>query len=103
MTLAFAPPPCPDSPLARLDPRWKLAGLGLLLLATVLLGSVAGAGLALTLALALALLARVPAGWLGPRVGWAALLLCLFALPLPFLVAAPAPLFRWGWLSFDLK
>src|SRR3954462_6614357 len=39
------PPPCPDSPLARLDPRWKLAAVVLVMVGVVLLKTLIGVGL----------------------------------------------------------
>ena len=59
MTLAFRLPPCPDSPLRRLDPRWKLAALGLATVATALPRTLPAAAVALACALFLAGLARL--------------------------------------------
>src|SRR5205085_345363 len=53
MTLAFVLPPCPNSPLSRLDPRWRLAALALAGLAVTLLQS-------LPASLALVALATAP-------------------------------------------
>jgi cobalt/nickel transport system permease protein len=89
MTLTFEPLPCPDSPLRRLDPRWKLAGL---LLATGLIAAIVTpppAAAALLGALALAALARLPWRWYLRRVAAVGLFVGLFALPLPFLLGGP--------------
>src|SRR5438105_13232142 len=74
-----------DSPLSRLDPRWKLAAIlfgiaGVLLLRTphALMAALAGS-------IALALLGRVPLQWLLLRLGAVALFLSPFAILLPFL------------------
>lgn len=100
MTLAFQPPPCPDSPLRRLDPRWKLAAL---LLAAGLVAaqrSLLPAALALAGTLLLAALARLPWRWYLPRVGAAALLIAPFVVAAPFLVSGrgdgPAPALPYG-------
>src|SRR4051794_30979146 len=103
MTLAFRLPPCPDSPLRRLDPRWKLAALGLATVATALPRTVPAAAVALACALFLAGLARLPLRWLLERLGALALVLAPFVLFLPFLVGSPGgtgvlPVGgRWGW------
>lgn len=60
MTLAYRAPNIPDSPLARWDPRWKLAGLLLLALGITTLRSPWLTALGLVIALVLALLARIP-------------------------------------------
>jgi cobalt/nickel transport system permease protein len=83
----FSPPPVTDSPLARLDARWRLAAV-LLLLAAVAAVRALPAGLAaLAGALLLAALARVPPRWFAGRLAAAALLLALFVVPLPLLSA----------------
>src|SRR5687768_7291523 len=69
MTLAFEPLPAPDSPLRRLDPRWKLAALGVAVVATVVVQSLPPALAALAFALGLAAVARLPARWLLRRLG----------------------------------
>jgi cobalt/nickel transport system permease protein len=84
MTLAFSLPPRTDSPLARLDPRWKLAALLLAAVATALLRTAPAALLALAGALLLAGLARLPLRWYLGRLAALALFLVLFAAPLPF-------------------
>jgi cobalt/nickel transport system permease protein len=86
MTLRFSPPPCPDSPLRRLDARWRLAGLLLCLAAAALVRSAPAAGLAVCGALLLAWLGRLPWRWYLSRLLALAGPLLLFALPLPILV-----------------
>jgi len=86
MTLAISPPPCPDSPLRRIDPRWKLAGLVVLTVATASLRHLGPAVVAFGAALLLAALGRLPARWLGARLAIAALFLSPFVISLPFLL-----------------
>jgi cobalt/nickel transport system permease protein len=89
MTLAFAQVPTPDSPLRRLDPRWKLAGLGLAVVAAALLRTLPAAGAALAASLVLAAAARLPLRWYLARLGMTALFLAPFVLTLPFLLPGP--------------
>jgi cobalt/nickel transport system permease protein len=96
MTISFEPLPCPASPLRRLDPRWKLAGL---LLAAVLVAAVRTlipTAAALLGALALAALARLPWRWYLGRVAAVGLFVALFALPLPFLLSGDGPAWALG-------
>jgi cobalt/nickel transport system permease protein len=99
MTLAFTTPPCPTSPLGRLDPRWKLAGLSLAAAAAAALHTLPPAGLALAGALLLAVLARLPWRWYLARAGALAAFLALFTLPLPFLLPGEGP--SWGPVRFS--
>jgi cobalt/nickel transport system permease protein len=69
MTLAFDPPPAGDSPIHRLDPRWKLAALGPAVLAVSFVHSLTIASAALGAAAVLAFVARLPALWVGRRLG----------------------------------
>lgn len=78
-----------DSPLRRLDPRWKLAALVLLLAAVALLQVLPAAAAALGGALVLAVAARLPLRWYLVRVGVVLLFLLPFVLTLPFLVPGP--------------
>jgi cobalt/nickel transport system permease protein len=98
MTLALATPPCPPSPLRRLDPRWKLAGLFLAALGISLLRTGPAVLLALAGAVLLVALARLPWGWYAARAGSLALVLALFLLPLPFLMTGEGPNWEWGWV-----
>ncbi len=83
MTLAFRDPTVPDSPLARWDPRWKLAATLLMAVAAVTLRHPGPAAVAATAGLALALLGRIPPGVIAGRVGLLALAV------LPFLILMP--------------
>lgn len=86
MTFALSALPCPESPLRRIDPRWKLAGLVLLTLAAACLRHLAPASVALGGTLLLAALGRLPPRWFLTRLGAAALFLTPFVVSLPFLV-----------------
>jgi cobalt/nickel transport system permease protein len=83
MTLAFDPPPAVDSPLARLDPRWKLAALAVAAGAAAAVQSPGPAIAALAGALVLAAVARLPAWWFAGRIGALALALVPFAVIMP--------------------
>ncbi len=96
MTLAFSPPPCPDSPLRRLDPRWKLAGLVLATVSAAALRYPPAAAVALLGSAALVVLARLPRRWFLERIGAVALFLALFTLPLPFLLDGPGAAWDFG-------
>src|SRR5262249_52752412 len=87
--------PCPDSLLRRLDPRWKLAGLGLAIVAVVLLQTLGPAGTALVGAGALAVLGRLPRRWLMLRLGFVALVLAPFVVLLP-LIHVGGPTWQLG-------
>jgi cobalt/nickel transport system permease protein len=102
MRVSFSPPPCPDSLLARRDPRWKLAGLLLAVLAVSLMRTLPAAVLALVLALVLAWLARLPRGWYLDQLANLAWLLGLFVLPLPLLVRGEGPMLQVGVVSLSL-
>jgi cobalt/nickel transport system permease protein len=84
MTLAFTLPPIADSPLRRLDARWKLAALLLTIAAAAVVRSWPAAVAALGLAMVLAVLGRLPPRWAATRIGLAALFVALFVAPLPF-------------------
>jgi cobalt/nickel transport system permease protein len=83
MTLALAPPPVADSPIARLDPRWKLAGLAVVAAAAAAVRSPGPALAALAGALLLAAVARVRLHWFLPRLGAVAVALLPFAVIMP--------------------
>ncbi len=69
MTLVFDALPAADSPLRRLDPRWKLAAVVAAVAAAALVQTLLPALAALAGALVLAAAARLPAGWLLGRLG----------------------------------
>jgi cobalt/nickel transport system permease protein len=96
MTTTFDPLPCPDSPLRRLDPRWKLAALLLGTALVVAVRTLPPAGLALAAALVLAAVARLPWRWYLRRVAAVGLFVGLFTLPLPFLLSGPGPAWELG-------
>jgi cobalt/nickel transport system permease protein len=89
------------SPLARFDPRWKLASLAPATLLVSLLRTLPACAAAFAGALLLALLARLPFRWFLIRLGSVTLFLALFLLWLPFLREGPT----WdvGPLSFSQK
>lgn len=91
MTLALREAPVPESPLARWDARWKVAGLGVLSVGTALLQSPFTAGIASGLGLLLLALARLPAKQSLARLG-------LIALPVS-VVLLVFPLVS-GWAGF---
>src|SRR5437016_2716152 len=100
MTVSFARIPCPDSPVRRLDPRWKLAALVLAAAAVAAMQTGLPAAAALAVALLLARVARVPRSWLLARLGTVGLVLVPFAVTLPFLLTGPEPpLLSWGWVE----
>jgi cobalt/nickel transport system permease protein len=100
MTVSFARLPCPESPIRRLDPRWKLAGLVLAAFAVAALHAWPPAVVALGIALRVAALSRLPRSWLLARLGGVGLVLLPFAVSLPFLLTDPGPpLVAWGWLE----
>jgi cobalt/nickel transport system permease protein len=86
MRVRFRVPPSPPSPLRRLDPRWRLAGLILALAAVAVVSTPPGAGVALLGALLLAWLARLPLRWYLGNLAALAGFLALVVLPLPLLV-----------------
>src|SRR5438552_7605199 len=88
MTLAFDPPPAGDSPLHRLDPRWKLAALGPAALAAAVVQSLPAALAALAAAALLTAVARLPGWWIARRLGALALALAPLVILLP-LVQGP--------------
>ncbi len=85
MQVRFSPPPHADSPLSRLDPRWRLAGLLLWMVAAALLRTLPAALVGLALAALLALFARLPWRWFGQRLLIVVVPLAVFVLPVPLL------------------
>jgi len=86
MTLALEPLPTPNSPLSRLDPRWKLAAFLPALLAIAFLRGLAPTLAALAGTLLLACLGQLPPRWYLARLGWLLLFLSPFLLFLPLLL-----------------
>jgi cobalt/nickel transport system permease protein len=86
MTLTLDQLPNPDSPLCRLDARWKLAALTLALLVVAALQTVPAASVALVGSVLLAGTSRLPLRWYLTRLGAVALFLLLFVILLPFLL-----------------
>lgn len=103
MTLALEYLPCRDSPIRRLDPRWKLAALLPAVAIVAVLRSLPAAAAALAGALALAALSRLPLRWYLTRIGMLAAVLALFALPLPLLLGNEGPAWEVGPLRFSAR
>jgi cobalt/nickel transport system permease protein len=99
MTVALVSQPSIDSPLCRLDPRWKLAAIAWAIGITAMLQTLPGVALAAAGVLSLLCLARLPARWLLPRLGMAAIALLAFAIWLPFSISQGSPPARLGPLS----
>src|SRR5258706_289040 len=85
MTLAFDALDAPDSPLARRDPRWKLAALVPAVLIVSALKSPPVVATALALSIVLLLVARLPCRLALTRLGAFALFLSPFLIVLPIL------------------
>jgi cobalt/nickel transport system permease protein len=86
MTLLLDMPAPRPSPLHRLDPRWKLAGVLVGVSSVAFMQAPLPALFALAIALLLLLLARLPFGWVAPRLGAALLLPAFFVIWLPFAI-----------------
>jgi cobalt/nickel transport system permease protein len=91
MTLALEALPCPESPLRRLDPRWKLAALLLAAAAAATVRTLPAAAVLLGGAVLLAGLGRLPWRWYFARLGTLLGFLALFVLFVPFLVRDEGP------------
>jgi cobalt/nickel transport system permease protein len=96
MAFLIAALPCPDSPLRRLDPRWKLAGLVLAAGTVVALQTLPAAGSALAGSLGLACLGRLPGSWVLRRIGTVALLIAPFLILVPFVHSDTGPAWHLG-------
>lgn len=101
MTLRFTPPPRTDSPLGRLDPRWKLAAVTLAAAAAAVVRTPRAAAAALAGAVVLAVLGRLPVRWCLARVGAAVLFVAVFALPLVFFHQGAGAVWAIGPASFS--
>jgi cobalt/nickel transport system permease protein len=84
MTLLLDIPAAPSSPIHRLDPRWKLAGLLPAVCAITLIRQPGPALAALVLSMVLVLIARLPLRWYAIRLSAALALPAFFVLWLPF-------------------
>ncbi len=73
MTLALAVPHAADSPLTRLDARWKLAALGIAAVAVAALRTLPAAAVGLAVSAGLVAVSRLPRPWLRRRLGELAL------------------------------
>jgi cobalt/nickel transport system permease protein len=96
MTFAVAHLPVPDAALARLDCRWKIAGLVLAAAVVTLLRGLLPCLAALAGALAFVALARLPPRWVLTRLAAGALFVGLFAAVLPFLPPDQGPAWQVG-------
>lgn len=96
MTQTSAAFPAFDSPLQRLDPRWKLAALVLAAVVAAALRGPVPALVALGLALVLILVGRLPMRWFAARLGGLALFLILFTAWLPFFLHDQGPVWEIG-------
>src|SRR5438105_2481234 len=88
------PPVAPDSPLARLDGRWRLGALLVAVAAAAAVRTLPAALAAGLGALGVALLARVPWRWFAARLAVVGLLVAVFVAPMPLLAGAT---WQEGW------
>jgi cobalt/nickel transport system permease protein len=95
--------PCPDSPIRRLDPRWKLAALLVAAAVAACLRSLPAMLLALAGAQILTVVSRLPFRWLTIRLGSLALFVALFTLPLPLLLGEDGPAWQVGPVRFSQR
>jgi cobalt/nickel transport system permease protein len=101
MTLVLASPHCPDSLVARLDPRWKLAALLIAAGVFAVLQSLPAAETALAAALILVLVSRLPMRWYLQRLAPVVLFVGAVVLTLPLLVRDTEPVLRLGPLALS--
>src|SRR5437870_4076595 len=99
MTLRLRPLPHPDSFVARLDPRWKLAAMIVAALAVSCLRGLVLALVALAAALILVGLGRLSLRWYLSRLGALALFLLLFVAFAPLLIRSDDRVFPLGPLA----
>ncbi|MFM7152370.1 MAG: energy-coupling factor transporter transmembrane component T family protein [Gemmataceae bacterium] len=85
-----------DSPLSRMDGRWRLAWILGMVLGTVLVRSLPGCSALFGLSVLMLLVARVDAGWYVRRLKVFASVLVLVALPMAMLAN------QGGWLTLKL-
>jgi cobalt/nickel transport system permease protein len=91
MTLELRHFPNNQSPLATLDPRWKLAAVLLAALVLSVLDYLPAAALGLAGTLVLTVFARLQLGWYLRRVGALALFMVWFVVLLPWLLPGDRP------------
>jgi cobalt/nickel transport system permease protein len=87
-----------DSALARRDPRWRLAAIGLAIVGTAALRQPGPSAVALGFTLLLALIGRVPWRWYRARVGVLLVALLPFLVVVPFTVDRGERLWEWRFL-----
>jgi cobalt/nickel transport system permease protein len=96
MTPGIQLPPHPESFIAHLDPRWKLAALLVAAAVTISLRTLPAAAIGLAGACALAVVARLPFRWWLSRLAAATLVLTPFLLLAPFVVRHGPPAWPLG-------
>jgi cobalt/nickel transport system permease protein len=101
MTFSFAPLPSPESPLRRIDARWKLAGVLLVLAGLAVAHTLPIAAAGLTLALVLAMFARMPLRWYLARVAPLSVFLTFFLASFPLVMHDDTPLAEIGGVSIS--
>lgn len=92
-----------DSPLSRLDPRWKLVGILIAIICVTALRTPQAAALALAGSLLLAWLGRLPRRWCLVRLGTMMLMVAPFMLLLPLLPDGDGPRWQLGPLSVSVR
>jgi cobalt/nickel transport system permease protein len=98
---SLAAVPVVDSPAARLDARWRLAGLALLFLAAAIARTVSVASIELVFAAILVWWAGVPVRWCVERLGPVFLVLLPAALLLPISWVASPDSWQLGMIYFS--
>jgi cobalt/nickel transport system permease protein len=101
MRRSLAAVPVVDSPVARLDTRWRLAGLTLLLAASAIARTISVASLELAAAALLVWWARAPVKWCAERLGPVFLVLLPAALLLPISWVPSPDAWQLGVLYFS--
>src|SRR5262245_9601919 len=87
-----------DSMLARRDPRWRLAAIGLAILGVAFLRHAGPVAVALAFALVLAVLGQIPGRWYRVRAGLLLVALVPFLIVVPFTVDRGDRLWEWRFL-----
>jgi len=102
MTLALDHLAPTDSPLRRLDPRWKLAAFIPAVFAIAALRTLPTPLAALAGTVVLVRISCLPLRWYASRLGNIGLMLLLFVVLLPFLLDGPGPRWDLGPLRFSV-